>query len=40
MPSGGALLPKGVKGLEVLLPVHFLQSDSVSLPIEVPAIRA
>ena len=39
MRSGGALLPKGVNGLEVLLPVHFLQSDTVALPIEVPVIR-
>jgi hypothetical protein len=35
MRSGGALLPKGVNGLEVLKPVHFMQSDAVSLPIEV-----
>ncbi len=37
MRSGGALLPKGVKGLELLRPVHFLQADDVTVAIEVPA---
>jgi len=37
MRSGGALLPKGVNGLELLRPVHFLQSDEIALAIEVPA---
>jgi hypothetical protein len=36
MRSGGALLPKGVNGLEVLKEVHLLRSDSIEIPIEVP----
>ena len=36
MRSGGALLPKNVNGLEVLKPVHFLESDAVALAVEVP----
>jgi phthalate 4,5-dioxygenase oxygenase subunit len=36
MRSGGALLQKGVKGLEVLKPVHFFQSDTIEIGIEVP----
>ena len=34
MRSGGALLPKHVAGLELLKPVHFLESDSVAIPVE------
>jgi nitrite reductase/ring-hydroxylating ferredoxin subunit len=37
MRSGGALLPKGVMGLDVLRPVHFLQSDSIEESVQVPA---
>jgi len=29
--SGGALLPKGVNGLEVLRPVHFFETDSIEV---------
>jgi hypothetical protein len=36
MRSGGALLPKNVNGLEVLKPVHFLESDEIALAVEVP----
>jgi phthalate 4,5-dioxygenase oxygenase subunit len=36
MRSGGALLQKGVKGLEVLKPVHFFQSDTIEIGMEVP----
>jgi nitrite reductase/ring-hydroxylating ferredoxin subunit len=36
MRSGGALLPKNVDGLEVLKPVHFMQSDTVAVAVEVP----
>ncbi len=35
--SGGALLPKGVNGLEMLWDVHTLKSDGVEMAIEVPA---
>ena len=34
MRSGGALLPRGVKGMEVLQPVHFMQSDSIAIAAE------
>jgi hypothetical protein len=34
MRSGGALLPKHVAGLELLKPVHFLESDNVAIPME------
>ena len=34
MRSGGALLPKHVSGLELLKPVHFLESDSIAMPVE------
>ena len=34
MRSGGALLPKHVAGLELLKPVHFLESDAVAIPVE------
>ncbi len=30
MRSGGALLPRGVNGMEVLRPVHFMQSDTIA----------
>jgi hypothetical protein len=36
MRSGGALLPRNINGLEVLKPVHFLESDTVALAVEVP----
>jgi hypothetical protein len=35
--SGGALLPKGANGLEMLWPVHTLQAEGVEQAIEVPA---
>jgi len=31
MRSGGALLPKGVDGLEVLRPIHFYETDTLEL---------
>ncbi|HEX5370734.1 MAG TPA: hypothetical protein VFY10_15100, partial [Dehalococcoidia bacterium] len=34
MRSGGALLPKHVAGLEMLRPVHFMEADSVAIPVE------
>jgi hypothetical protein len=34
MRSGGALLPNGVPGLEVLKPVHFWQSDTIEVAAE------
>jgi hypothetical protein len=38
MRSGGALLPRGVNGLELLKPVHNLQADNVEgLAVEVQA---
>jgi hypothetical protein len=37
MRSGGALLPKGVNGLELLRPVHFLQADGIEETVQVPA---
>jgi hypothetical protein len=37
MRSGGALLPKGVNGLELLRDVHFMRSEGVEIAIEVPA---
>jgi hypothetical protein len=37
MRSGGALLPRGVMGLEMLRPVHFLESDTVTETVQVPA---
>jgi len=36
MRSGGAILPQGVEGMEVLRPVHFCEADDVSIAIEVP----
>ena len=35
--SGGALLPKGVNGLEILRPVHCWQADSIEPEMLVPA---
>jgi phenylpropionate dioxygenase-like ring-hydroxylating dioxygenase large terminal subunit len=34
MRSGGALLPKHVAGMEVLKPVHFMESDTVAIAAE------
>jgi hypothetical protein len=34
MRSGGALLPKQAAGLEVLKPVHFLESDTIAVAAE------
>jgi hypothetical protein len=34
MPSGGAILPAGLKGLELLRDVHWLRADNVAFPIE------
>jgi hypothetical protein len=30
MRSGGAILPRGLDGLEVLKPVHFYQTETVA----------
>lgn len=35
MRSGGAILPAGIDGMTALRPVHFFQSDSPDLPMEV-----
>jgi hypothetical protein len=37
MRSGGALLPKGVNGLEMLKEVHFMRADNIEVEVEVPA---
>jgi nitrite reductase/ring-hydroxylating ferredoxin subunit len=34
MRSGGALLPRGVPGMELLKPVHFMQSDAIAIAAE------
>jgi phthalate 4,5-dioxygenase len=34
MRSGGALLPKGVNGMSLLKPVHFMESDSIAIAME------
>jgi hypothetical protein len=36
MRSGGALLPKGVNGLELLKDVHWLRADDVQIAAQVP----
>jgi hypothetical protein len=37
MRSGGALLPRGVQGMELLRPVHFMQSDTIAIAAEAVA---
>ena len=36
MRSGGAILPEGVPGMDVLRPVHFFESDSIAESVAVP----